>query len=163
MYVKKLAEPIANRIIKKASEQEFFKRYICLPPANLYHFYEANIKFRVMNIGKIRMKSVPKMSEKDAIVLGANLFAEFCVYFFASGKLFWKLKKHFSEVLFAVFALNEVLKYKAREKEKDEQFEEETKELLDNVDRLDKILDNQICDIQHLESIVAVYKKELSS
>merc|ERR1712098_947340 len=97
-----------------------------------------------MNIGKIRMKSVPKMSEKDAIVLGANLFAECCVYFFAS-----------------VFALNEVLKYKAREK--DEEFEEETKELLDNVDRLDKILDNQICDIQHLESIVAVYKKELSS
>ena len=85
MYVKRLAEPLANRIIIKAKDDEFFKKYICLPPANAYHFYESKIKFRVMNIGKIRMKKVPKMSEKEAIVLGANLFAECCFYALASG------------------------------------------------------------------------------
>ena len=88
MYVKKLAEPLANRIIIKAKDNEFFKSYICLPPANIYHFYESKIKFRVMNIGKVRMKKVPKMSEKEAIVLGANLFAECCLYALASGNRF---------------------------------------------------------------------------
>ena len=29
------------------------RRLIVLPPAHLYHFYEAKIKFRVMNLGKV--------------------------------------------------------------------------------------------------------------
>lgn len=85
MYVKKLAEPLASRIIIRAKKDETFKRIICLPPANLYHFYESKIKFRVMNIGKVRMKKVPKMTEKEAIVLGGNLFSECCFYALASG------------------------------------------------------------------------------
>jgi len=90
MYVKKFAEPLANRIIARAKTDDIFKRFICLPPANLYHLYESKVKYRVMNIGKIRMKSVPKMTEKEAIILGGNLFAECCFYAFASGtkKLF---------------------------------------------------------------------------
>ena len=88
MYVKKLAEPLASRIIIRAKKDETFKNMICLPPANLYLFYESKIKFRVMNIGKVRMKKVPKMSEKEAIVLGGNLFSECCFYALASGNTF---------------------------------------------------------------------------
>ena len=29
------------------------RKLIVLPPAHLYHFYEAKIKFRVMNLGKV--------------------------------------------------------------------------------------------------------------
>jgi len=85
MYVKRLAQPLATRIISRAKNDQFFKTYLCLPPANLYHFYEVNVKFKIMNIGKVRMKKVPKLLEKDAIVLGANLFSEFCIYAVASG------------------------------------------------------------------------------
>lgn len=85
MYVKRLAEPLAKRISDRASKDDFIKRVVCLPPANLYHFYESKIKFRVMNIGKIRMKKVPRLSEKDAVILGANLFSECCFYAIASG------------------------------------------------------------------------------
>ena len=85
MYVKRLAEPLAARIIAKAQKDEHFKQVICYPPANLYHFYESKIKYRVMNIGKIRMQKIPKMSEREATILGANLFAECCFYALASG------------------------------------------------------------------------------
>ena len=39
------------------TEFRFFadRRLIVLPPAHLYHFYEAKIKFRVMNLGKVPM------------------------------------------------------------------------------------------------------------
>merc|ERR1719242_2411369 len=149
MYVKRLAEPLgtvlyrhsfskiyknsllALRIQLKAEESETFKKIICLPPANLFHFYEVKIKFRFMNIGKVRMKQVPKMTEKRALELGANLFAEFCFYAVASA-----------------IALNEVMKYKVREKEKDESVELDTNELLENVDRLNKLVESQICDIK---------------
>merc|ERR1719154_90443 len=51
----------------------------------MYHFYEAKVKFKIMNIGKVRINKVPKLLEKDAVVLGANLFSEFCIYAVASG------------------------------------------------------------------------------
>ena len=85
MYVKRLAQPFATRFITRAKIDNNFKAYFCLPPANLYHFYEAKIKFRLLNIGKIRVKEVPKLPEKDAVVLGANLLSEFLIYAVASG------------------------------------------------------------------------------
>ena len=78
---------LALRIRAQAEKSEKFRDIICLPPANIFHFYEAKIKFRFMNIGKVRMAKVPKMSEKEAVKLGANLFAEFCFYSVASGIL----------------------------------------------------------------------------
>ena len=75
----------ALRIRAQAEKNETFRRLVCLPPANIFHFYQAKIKFRVMNIGKVRMKKVPPLSEKEAVKLGSNLFAEFCFYAVASG------------------------------------------------------------------------------
>jgi len=92
------------------------------------------------------MNKVPKLLEKDAIVLGANLFSEFCIYAVASA-----------------FALNEVLKFKAREREKDESDEVDTKDLLEDVVKLDKIVENQICDIKSLDCLVKIYEKELKA
>jgi len=139
MYVKRLAQPLATRLITRAKHNDNFKTYLCLPPANLYHFYEAKVKFRVLNIGKIRMKKVPKLLEKDAIILGANLLSEFVIYAVASA-----------------VALNEVLKY-------DEGYEVDTNELLENVVKLDKIVEKQICDLKNLDKLVLIYKTELNS
>ena len=63
----------------------------------------------------------------------------------------------------SAIALNEVRKYKAREKEIDEAVELETNELLENVVRLDSLVDSQICDIEKLDNIVQIYDKELRS
>jgi len=146
MYVKRLAQPFATRFITRAKIDNNFKVYFCLPPANLYHFYEAKIKFRLLNIGKIRVKEVPKLPEKDAVVLGANLLSEFLIYSVASA-----------------FALNEVLKYKERERGKDEKYEVEGNELLDNVVKLGKLIDKQSCDIRNLDELIIIYKKQLES
>ena len=62
----------------------------------------------------------------------------------------------------AAIALNEVLKFKARERDKDNLFDEETRDLNENVDKLDKIIDSQLCDIKRLENIVLLYGKELA-
>ena len=63
----------------------------------------------------------------------------------------------------SAIALNEVRKYKARENEIDEVVELETNELLENVVRLDRLVDSQICDIEKLQNIVQIYDKELRS
>ena len=45
----------ATNFFLQVAEFVFFahRRLIVLPPAHLYHFYEAKIKFRVMNLGKV--------------------------------------------------------------------------------------------------------------
>ena len=63
----------------------------------------------------------------------------------------------------SAIALNEVRKYKAREKEIDEAVELETNELLENVVRLDRLVDSQICDIEKLDDIIQIYDKQLKS
>jgi len=63
----------------------------------------------------------------------------------------------------SAIALNEVMKFKAREKEIDESFDLDTNDMLENVARLDRMVDSQICDIQKLNNIVEIYDKELRS
>ncbi|XP_023334296.1 optic atrophy 3 protein isoform X1 [Eurytemora carolleeae] len=107
MYVKKVAQPIASRIARKAEKDNWFKTYICLPPANLYHFYEAKIKFKVMNIGRTRISKVPKLNEKAAIELGSNLCAEFIIMSVASILALHEVR-HWADIGL-VFSLNSVL------------------------------------------------------
>ena len=38
----------------------------------------------------------------------------------------------------------------------------ESQELLQNVDKLDRIIDNQLCDIKSLENIIKIYDKNLA-
>ena len=67
------------------------------------------------------------------------------------------------QTLYLAIAFNEVRKYKARENEIDEAVELETNELLENVVRLDSLVDSQICDIEKLDNIIQIYDKQLKS
>jgi len=66
-------------------------------------------------------------------------------------------------LLFLAFALNEVLKYKERERGKDEKYEVEGNELLDNVVKLGKLVDKQSCDIKNLNELIIIYRMQLES
>ena len=62
-----------------------------------------------------------------------------------------------------MIALNEVMKYKARERLLDESLELDNNELLENVDRLNRIVESQICDLKRLDDIVKIYDQDLRS
>ena len=62
----------------------------------------------------------------------------------------------------AAIALNEVLKFKAREREKDSLVDEDNRCLNDNVNKLDEIIDKQLCDIKRLENIIMLYDNKLA-
>ena len=66
------------------------------------------------------------------------------------------------EFLVAAIALNEVLKFKAREREKDSLVDEDNRCLNDNVNKLDEIIDKQLCDIKRLENIIMLYDNKLA-
>lgn len=56
-----------------------------MPPAQMYHYFDVNVKMRLMNVNKPR--EVVKLNEAMAIDLGAELLGEFIIFFVASATL----------------------------------------------------------------------------
>ena len=144
MFVKSLAKPVSRRVLHRAKTQPFFRDYVCRPPAQLYHFYEAKIKFRVMNIGKVRVTKVPKLSDKDSLELGANLFSEMSIMALAMAVLG-----------------NELRKFKAREARLEEELEMERLEMVEEVAQLSTLVVLQESHISGLYQLQEYHKNKL--
>ncbi|XP_005991649.1 optic atrophy 3 protein homolog [Latimeria chalumnae] len=75
--IRQLGKPIANRIKAGAKSSEFFKTYICLPPAQMYHWIEMKTKMRIMGFRGILIKP---LNEEAAAELGAELLGEAIIF-----------------------------------------------------------------------------------
>ena len=144
MFMKSLAKPISRRILHRAHTQPFFRDYVCRPPAQLFHFYEAKVKFRVMNLGRVRVTKVPRLSDKDSLELGANLFSEMSIMALAMAVLG-----------------NELRKFKAREARLEEQLELERLEMVEEVEQLSNMVVLQESNISGLYELQEHHKNVL--
>ncbi|XP_068601267.1 optic atrophy 3 protein homolog [Brachionichthys hirsutus] len=82
--LKQLSKPVANRIKDGARRSEFFRNYICLPPAQLYHWIEMRTKMRIMGF---RGSTIKPLNEDAAAELGAELLGETLVFLVGGGSL----------------------------------------------------------------------------
>uniref|UniRef100_A0A224YD52 Protein containing OPA3 domain n=1 Tax=Rhipicephalus zambeziensis TaxID=60191 RepID=A0A224YD52_9ACAR len=82
---RQLSKPLANRIKQGAKNSPFFRTYVCMPPAQLYHWVEVNVKMRILNLGK--PTEVPPLNEAMAIELGAELLGEMIIFAAAAATL----------------------------------------------------------------------------
>ncbi|KAK8762456.1 hypothetical protein V5799_026278 [Amblyomma americanum] len=82
---RQLSKPLANRIKQRAKTSHFFRTYVCMPPAQIYHWVEVNVKMRILNLGK--PTEVPKLNEAMAIELGAELLGEMIIFGSAAATL----------------------------------------------------------------------------
>ncbi|NXX22618.1 OPA3 protein, partial [Podargus strigoides] len=74
---RQLSRPLAARIKAGARASPFFRTYICLPPAQLYHWVEMRAKMRLMGF---RGAAVKPLNEETAAELGAELLGEAIVF-----------------------------------------------------------------------------------
>lgn len=82
LAIRQVAKPLANLMKERARTSPFFRTYICMPPAQFYHWLEVNVKMRMLNLGK--PKDVKKLDENAAIDLGADLLGEFFIFSIAA-------------------------------------------------------------------------------
>lgn len=82
---RQLSKPLANRIKVRAKRSPFFRTYVCMPPAQIYHWIEVNVKMRILNLGK--PSDVPKLNEAMAIELGSELLGEIIIFASAAATL----------------------------------------------------------------------------
>ncbi|XP_068766517.1 optic atrophy 3 protein [Struthio camelus] len=74
---RQLSRPLAARIKAAARASPFFRAYVCLPPAQLYHWVEMRAKMRIMGF---RGAAVKPLNEEAAADLGAELLGEAIVF-----------------------------------------------------------------------------------
>ncbi|KAI4899746.1 hypothetical protein NFI96_022643 [Prochilodus magdalenae] len=80
--VRQLSKPVANRIKAGARRSEFFKNYVCLPPAQVYHWVEMRTKMRIMGF---RGSTIKPLNEEAAAELGAELLGEAIIFIIGGG------------------------------------------------------------------------------
>ena len=78
LAVRQVAKPLANLMKDRAKTSPFFRNYICMPPAQFYHWMDVNVRMRMLNLGK--PKDVKKLDQNAAIELGADLLGEFIIF-----------------------------------------------------------------------------------
>uniref|UniRef100_A0A0A9YUQ8 Putative OPA3-like protein CG13603 n=1 Tax=Lygus hesperus TaxID=30085 RepID=A0A0A9YUQ8_LYGHE len=86
LLVKQVSKPIANILKENAKRHPFFRKHVCMPPAQIYNWCEVKMKMWVMNLGK--PVEIPKLNEAMAIELGANLLGETIIFSIAALLLF---------------------------------------------------------------------------
>ncbi|XP_012616890.1 optic atrophy 3 protein isoform X1 [Microcebus murinus] len=89
--VRQVSKPLANRIKEAARRSEFFKTYICLPPAQLYHWVEMRTKMRIMGF---RGTVIKPLNEEAAAELGAELLGEATIFIVGGGCLVLEYWRH---------------------------------------------------------------------
>ncbi|XP_010612949.1 optic atrophy 3 protein [Fukomys damarensis] len=92
--IRQVSKPLANRIKEAARRSEFFKTYICLPPAQLYHWAEMRTKMRIMGFSA---DAVKPLNEAAAAELGAELLGEAIIFITACSCLmleYWRQQSH---------------------------------------------------------------------
>ncbi|XP_058136426.1 optic atrophy 3 protein isoform X2 [Dasypus novemcinctus] len=89
--IRQVSKPLANRIKEAARRSEFFKTYICLPPAQLYHWVEMRTKMRILGF---RGAAVKPLNEEAAAELGAELLGEATIFALAGGCLVFEYWRH---------------------------------------------------------------------
>ncbi|XP_003277635.2 optic atrophy 3 protein isoform X2 [Nomascus leucogenys] len=89
--IRQVSKPLANRIKEAARRSEFFKTYICLPPAQLYHWLEMRTKMRIMGFNAAAIKP---LNEGAAAELGAELLGESIIFITACSCLMLEYWRH---------------------------------------------------------------------
>ncbi|KFM63192.1 putative OPA3-like protein, partial [Stegodyphus mimosarum] len=131
LALRQISKPLANRLKNRAKNSLFFRTYICMPPAQLYHWVEVNVKMRMLNLGK--PTEVPKLNEAMAIELGADLLGEATIFMVAVLTLTAEYVRN---------ARNE----KAKEAAKEERF----RSIENDVEDLKFVVEKQNAELHHL-------------
>lgn len=88
LLAKQLSKPIGKILKAKAQQNENVRKYLVLPPANLYHKIDIIMRMRILGLGS--PDKVPPLTEKAAIELGGDLLAEFFVFGTAAGLILFE-------------------------------------------------------------------------
>jgi len=92
LLIKQVSKPIAKGLAARARNSLFFRTYVCIPVAQLFHWYEIKLKMRMLNIGG-KVTKVPKLNEAKAIEQGSEILSEVIIVSIAAAILVYEYNR----------------------------------------------------------------------
>jgi hypothetical protein len=92
LLVKQVSKPIAKVLAARARNSKIFRTYVCIPVAQLFHWYEIKMKMKMLNIGG-KVTKVPKLNEAKAIEQGSEVLSEFILLSIAAAILIYEYNR----------------------------------------------------------------------
>lgn len=135
LLLKQVSKPLATALKNKAKKSYFFRTYICMPPAQMYHWWDVRLRMWSMNLGK--PTQIPKLNESMAIDLGAELLGEFFIFTTAAGLLIAEYTRS-------------TMKESAKEAERQARFDK----LESQTENLEFVVEQQSAEIRELTRLV---------
>ncbi|KAL7726886.1 hypothetical protein ACLKA6_000899 [Drosophila palustris] len=136
LAIKQISKPIANVLKSNAKSSPFFRKYICMPPAQFYNWVEVKTKMWALNLG--RPVTVPPLNEAMAIELGANLLGEFIIFAIGAGILIFEYSRQ-----------------TVKENKKNEAFQMEKMQLTNTLTEINFRLERQDAQIREMTRVLA--------
>ncbi|XP_023177111.1 putative OPA3-like protein CG13603 [Drosophila hydei] len=136
LAIKQISKPIANVLKSNAKSSPFFRKYICMPPAQFYNWVEVKTKMWALNLG--RPVTVPPLTEAMAIELGANLLGEFIIFAIGAGLLIFEYSRQ-----------------TIKENKKNEAFQLEKMQLTNTLTEMNFRLERQDAQIREMTRVLA--------
>eukprot|EP00090_Calanus_glacialis_P046650 TRINITY_DN9264_c0_g1_i1.p1 TRINITY_DN9264_c0_g1~~TRINITY_DN9264_c0_g1_i1.p1 ORF type:complete len:274 (+),score=100.99 TRINITY_DN9264_c0_g1_i1:35-856(+) len=93
LLVKQVSKPLAKSVAARAKKSPFFKNWVCIPVAQLFHFYEVKMKMRALNLGTGKVTKVPKLTEAKAVEQGSEILSEAIIISIASAILVYEYNR----------------------------------------------------------------------
>ncbi len=144
LVVKQVSKPIAKSIAERAKVSPFFKNWVCIPVAQLFHFYEVRVKMAALNLGTGKVTKVPKLSETQAVQQGAELLSEMIILSIASGILIYEYNRS-----------------KEKEEAKEEKIKADREAIKDKIYNLELKVEKQSVQIRNLAKTAIHLEEEI--
>eukprot|EP00092_Neocalanus_flemingeri_P095450 GFUD01121443.1.p1 GENE.GFUD01121443.1~~GFUD01121443.1.p1 ORF type:complete len:327 (-),score=106.22 GFUD01121443.1:12-992(-) len=93
LLVRQVSKPLAKSVAARAKKSPFFRDWVCVPVAQLFHFYEIKMKMRALNLGTGKVTKVPKLTEAKAVEQGSEILSEFVIISIASSILIYEYNR----------------------------------------------------------------------
>ena len=123
VVVYRIARPLANEMVLRAQKNTLFREYLCIPLGRTIHWMDMKVRIRILNLGKLNL--VPKIDDKIAMDLGAQLLLEFIVI-----------------IIFSVIVIYQYNESVQKEEKKDAKRKKESNEVIENIKQIELVAQN---------------------
>jgi len=74
--IRQAGRPLARMVENLANRSSAFRKMVCLPLAQFYHYYEVKMKLAALNLGVGKVTKVTKLSEEKAVKQASEIISE---------------------------------------------------------------------------------------
>jgi len=74
--IRQAGRPLARMVERLANRSSAFRKMVCLPMAQFYHYYEVKMKLAALNLGVGKVTKVTKLSEEKAVKQASEIISE---------------------------------------------------------------------------------------